>query len=65
MGQKMDRAVRRGVIMAGSVLFGGFVYVVWGWVPRADIRLMLIGLCGGLCLLGLFWRMNCAGRWMI
>ena len=55
MGQKMDRAVRRGVIMAGSVLFGGFVYVVWGWVPRADIRLILIGLCGGLCLLGLFW----------
>lgn len=55
MGQRMDKAVCLCVVLAGIVLFGGFVYVVWGWVPRADIRLALIGLCGGLCLLALFW----------
>lgn len=55
MGQRVDRAVGRGVILAGVVLFGCFVYVVWEWVPRADIRYALIGLCGGLCLLALFW----------
>lgn len=55
MGERVDRAVRGSVILAGVVLFGCFVYVVWGWVPRTDIRYALIGLCGGLCLLALFW----------
>ena len=55
MGKRVDRAVRRGVILAGVVLFCCFVYVGWGWVPRADVRYVLTGLCGGLCLLALFW----------
>lgn len=55
MGQRADRVVRWCMLAAGAVMFGCFAYVVWIWVPRADLRAALLGLCGGLCLLGLGW----------
>lgn len=54
---KIDRAVRLCVILAGTALFGIFVYVIWGWVPRGDIRLTLLGLWIAAGLLFLFWQM--------
>lgn len=55
MGQRADSVMRWCVLAAGTVMFGCFLYVVWIWVPRADIRVTLLGLCGGLCVLGLLW----------
>lgn len=55
MGQRADSVMRWCVLAAGTVMFGCFLYVVWIWVPQADIRVALLGLCGGLCALGLLW----------
>lgn len=55
MGQRADSVMRWCVLAAAAVMFGCFLYVVWIWVPRADIRVTLLGLCGGLCVLGLLW----------
>lgn len=55
MGQRADSVMRWCVLTAGTVMFGCFLYVVWIWVPQADIRVALLGLCGGLCVLGLLW----------
>lgn len=55
--KKTDRAVRLCGILAGAALSGIFVYVIWGWVPRVDIRFTLLGLWAGVCLLFLLWQM--------
>lgn len=55
MGQRADSVMRWCVLAAAAVMFGCFLYVVWIWVPQADIRAALLGLCGGLCALGLLW----------
>ena len=52
MGQRADSVMRWCVLAAAAVMFGCFLYVVWIWVPQADIRVALLGLCGGLCLTG-------------
>ena len=51
--EKGEWIIRLCMVFTGAVLMGGFVYTVQVWVPRNDIRYLLIGLCGGLCLLGL------------
>ncbi len=57
MGQRADSVMRWCVLTAGTVMFGCFLYVVWIWVPQADIRVALLGLCGGLCLTGVLWSL--------
>lgn len=57
MGQRADSVMRWCVLAAGTVMFGCFLYVVWIWVPQADIRVALLGLCGGLCLTGVLWSL--------
>ncbi len=57
MGQRIDRVMRWCTLAAGVMMFTCFAYVVWVWVPRADIRAALLGLCGGLCVLGLLWSL--------
>lgn len=52
-GQKVDGMIGWSMLVVGAALFVCFVYVVWIWVPRADIRAALLGLCAGLCLVGL------------
>ena len=52
MKEKRDGIIRLCMFFAGAVLLGGFIYVVWIWVPREGIRYLLLGLCGGLCFLG-------------
>ena len=57
MGQRADSVMRWCVLAAAAVMFGCFLYVVWIWVPQADIRVALLGLCGGLCLTGVLWSL--------
>ncbi len=53
MRERKDGIIRFGMILAGAVLWGSFLYIVWIWVPRAGIRYLLILLWAGLCLMGL------------
>lgn len=57
MGQRADSVMRWCVLAAAAVMFGCFLYVVWIWVPQADIRVALLGLCGGLCMTGFVWSL--------
>ena len=51
--ERRDRIICFCMIFTGAVLSGGFLYTVWIYVPRDDIRYLLAGLYGGLCVLGL------------
>ena len=57
MGQRVDSVMRWCVLAAGTVMFSCFFFVVWTWVPQANIQAALLGLCGGLCVLGLLWSL--------
>ncbi len=61
-GHKSETIISRGLLFAGAVLAGGFLYTVWIWVPRAEIRYLLISLFGGLCLLILLWTLFLRGQ---
>lgn len=56
-GHKSETIIRCGVLTVGVCIAGGFLYTVWIWVPRAEIRYLLISLFGGLCFLILFWTL--------
>lgn len=59
MKEKRVWIIRFGMMFTGAVLFCGFVYTAWAWVPQRGARYLLIGLCAGLCVLGLlgnFWQ---------
>lgn len=56
-GEKSDNMVRLGILLAGGFLAGGFLYTVWIWVPRQEIRCLLASLFFGICLLALLWTM--------
>ena len=58
MKEKREWIIRLAIILAGAILAGGFFYVVWIWVPRPEMRYLLFGLCGGLCLLLFFWNLR-------
>lgn len=58
MRERRERMIRFTMIFTGVVLAGGLLYVVWIWVPRMEIRYLLLGLCGGLFLLPLFWNLR-------
>ena len=51
MREKRERIIRFMIILAGAALAGSLLYTVWIWVPLPEIRYLLLGLCGGLCLL--------------
>lgn len=51
--ERRDRIICFCMIFTGAALSGGFLYTVWIYVPRDDIRYLLAGLYGGLCVLGL------------
>lgn len=53
MKERRERIIRWGMILTGAILFCGFVYTAWIWVSQSGIRYLLIGLCAGLCVLGL------------
>ena len=71
--ERRDRIICFCMIFTGAALSGGFLYTVWIYVPRDDIRYLLAGLYGGLCVLGLLGnfrqrRQICRfadERWMI
>lgn len=54
MREKGVWIIRFSMMFTGAVLFCGFVYTAWVWVPQSRIRCLLIGLCAGLCILGLW-----------
>lgn len=58
MKEKGERIIRLAMILTGTVLAGGLFYVVQVWVPLPGIRYLLLGLCGGLCLLFLLWNLR-------
>lgn len=50
-----NRAFTTVMISMGTMLFAGFLYVLWIWVPRASVRYTLLLLGGGICLTALLW----------
>ena len=52
MGSRMVETV---MIVTGTALFALFLYVLWIWVPRSEVRYTLLALCGGICLLAVIW----------
>lgn len=50
-----NHAVTTVMIAMGTMLFAGFLYVLWIWVPRASVRYTLLVLCGGTCLTAFIW----------
>lgn len=53
MKEKREWIICFGMMFTGAVLFCGFVCAAWVWVPQRGARYLLIGLCAGLCALGL------------
>lgn len=53
MKEKREWIICFGMMFTGAVLFCGFVCTAWVWVPQRGARYLLIGLCAGLCVLGL------------
>ena len=43
------------MIVMGTTLFAGFLYVLWMWVPRALVRYALLFLYSGTCLTAFIW----------
>lgn len=53
--QIWSRFVTKVFLLAGTALFAGFSYVLWVWVPRAQVRYTLFMLCGGIVALAAAW----------
>lgn len=56
-GHKSEMIICRGLPFVGVLLTGGFLYTVWIWVPRPEIRYLLTAFFGGICLLALLWTL--------
>ena len=50
-----DRAGTIVFLSLGTALSAGLLYVLWIWVPRAQVRNMLLMLCGGIAALSAAW----------